>query len=93
MKAKSALIIGCLVVASLMLVTPSRAEAQCCWGEYIAAPFVAAGAVVAGAAVVSAAIVTAPFTAFSCNTCGVSLCNPCGVTYTPPPCNTCCDNC
>jgi hypothetical protein len=95
MKAKSTLIITCLALAVLVLVAPTtRAEAQCCWGEAIAAPFVAAGAVVVGAAEVSAAIVTAPFTALSCgscnfnlcNACSFNLCNPCGsapVSYAP----------
>ena len=52
-------------------------NAQCCWGKVIAAPLAAAGAIVEGAVVVSAAIVKAPFTALSCGTCGLSLCNPC----------------
>ena len=43
MKAKSTLIIACLALALLVLVAPARAEAQCCWGDAIAAPFVAAG--------------------------------------------------
>ena len=64
-----------------MFVAPTRAEAQCCGGDAIAAPFVAAGAIVEGAVVVSAAIVTAPFTALSCGSCGVSLCNPCGFNF------------
>jgi len=90
MKAKSALTIACLALALFMIVGTTRAEAQCCWGDVIAAPFVAAGTVVYGAVVVSAAIVTAPFTALSCGSCGISLCNPCssGVTYVPS-----CDNC
>ncbi|MGO9373816.1 MAG: hypothetical protein ACLQBD_17135 [Syntrophobacteraceae bacterium] len=86
MKAKSTLIITCLALAVLVLVAPTtRAEAQCCWGEAIAAPFVAAGAIVVGAAQVSAAIVTAPFTALSCGSCGVNLCNACSFNL----CNPC----
>jgi hypothetical protein len=85
MKAKSTLIIMCLALAFLMIVGTTRAEAQCCWGDAIAAPFVAAGAIVEGAVVVSAAIVTAPITALSCGSCGVSLCNPCGFSA----CNPC----
>jgi hypothetical protein len=77
MKAKSTLIIACLALASLMIVGTTRAEAQCCGLDMIAAPFVAAGAIVEGAAMVSYAVVTAPFTALSCGTCGVSLCNTC----------------
>jgi hypothetical protein len=86
MKAKSTLLIACMALALLVLVAPTRAEAQCCGADAIAAPFVAAGAIVEGAVVVSAAIVTAPFTALSCGSCGVSLCNPCGsasVSYAP----------
>ncbi len=99
MKAKSTLIITCLALAALVLVTPTtRAEAQCCGADWIAAPFVAAGAIVVGAAYVTAAVVTAPFTAFGCcgtcsacnfnlcNACSFNLCNPCGsapVSYTP----------
>ncbi len=75
MKVKSALMIACLALACLMIVGTTRAEAQCCWGEWIAAPFVAAGTIAEGAVVASAAIVTAPFTALSCGTCGV--CNKC----------------
>ena len=85
MKAKSTLIIMCLALAFLMIVGTTRAEAQCCWGDAIAAPFVAAGAIVVGAAEVSAAIVTAPFTALSCGSCGVSLCSP----YCFSACNPC----
>ena len=89
MKAKSTLMIACLALVMLMVVGTTRAEAQCCLGDVIAAPFVAAGAVVVGAVEVSAAIVTAPFTALSCGSCGISFCNPCsGVTFTPS-----CDNC
>ena len=90
MKAKSGLIIACMALAFLMIVGTTRAEAQCCGLDYLAAPFVAAGYIVEGAVVVSAAIVTAPFTALSCGTCGVSLCNPCNspVTYVPS-----CDHC
>ena len=83
--------IACLALVMLMVVGTTRAEAQCCWGDVIAAPFVAAGAVVVGAVEVSAAIVTAPFTALSCGSCGISFCNPCsssGVAYVPS-----CDNC
>ena len=100
MKVKSTLIITCLALAVLVLVAPAtRAEADCCWGNVIAAPFVAAGAVVVGAVEVSAAIVTAPFTALSCgcgscsacnfnlcNACSFNICNPCGsppVSYAP----------
>jgi hypothetical protein len=85
MKAKSTFIVAFLVLALLVLTAPTRAEAQCCWGDAIAAPFVAAGAIVEGAVVVSAAIVTAPITALSCGSCGVSLCNPCGFSA----CNPC----
>jgi hypothetical protein len=77
MNAKSALIIASLALAFVMIVGTTGAEAQCCWTQYVAAPFVAAGAVVEGAVVVSAAIVTAPFYALSCGNCGISLCNPC----------------
>ena len=77
MKAKSTLIIACLALAFLVVVGTTSAEAQCCWGDALAAPFVAAGAIVGGAVVVSAAVVTAPFTALSCGSCGVALCNPC----------------
>ena len=85
MNARSTLLIGCLALALLVLVAPARAEAQCCWGDAIAAPFVAAGAIVEGAVVVSAAIVTAPFTALSCGSCGVNLCNTCSFNL----CNPC----
>ncbi len=91
MKTKSALIIACLALSLLMVVGTTTAEAQCCWGDALAAPFVAAGAIVYGAVAVSAAIVAAPFTALSCGSCGVSLCNPCSappVTYVPS-----CDHC
>ena len=88
MKVKSTLIIACLALALLMVVGTTRAEAQCCWGDTLAAPFVAAGAVVYGAVAVSAAVVAAPFTALSCGSCGVSLCSPCSVTYVPS-----CDHC
>jgi hypothetical protein len=91
MKAKPTLIITCLALAFLMIIGTTRAKAQCCWGDAIAAPFVAAGATVEGAVVVSAAVVTAPFTALSCGTCGISLCNPCsnpGVAFVPG-----CDHC
>ncbi len=77
MKAKSTLIIACLAVAALMIFGTTRAEAQCCGLDVLAAPFVAAGYIVEGAAVVSYAVVTAPFAAFSCGTCGISACNPC----------------
>jgi hypothetical protein len=86
MKAKSASLLAFLALALLVFVAPVKAEAQCCWGDAIAAPFVAAGAIVEGAVVVSAAIVTAPFTALSCGSCGINLCNPCGsapVSYAP----------
>ncbi|SPF39059.1 exported hypothetical protein [Syntrophobacter sp. SbD1] len=86
MKTKSTLIITCLALAVLLLVAPTtRAEAQCCGLDILAAPFVAAGAIVYGAVAVSAAVVTAPFTALSCGTCGVSLCNTCGFNL----CNPC----
>src|SRR5208337_4233812 len=85
MKVKSTLLLACLALALVVLVAPTRAEAQCCWGDAIAAPFVAAGAIVEGAVVLSAAIVTAPFTALSCGSCGVNLCNPCGFSA----CNPC----
>ncbi len=91
MKAKSALVIALVAFALLMTVATPRAEAQCCWTDWVAAPFAAAGAVVVGAAEVTAAVVSAPFSAFSCGTCGVSVCNPCAappVTYVPP-----CDYC
>jgi hypothetical protein len=77
MKTRPTLIITCLALAFLMIVGATRAEAQCCWGDYVAAPFVAAGAIVEGAVMVSAAIVTAPLRALSCGACGVTLCNPC----------------
>ncbi len=77
MKTKSTLIIACLALAFLMIVGTMTAEAQCCWGDVIAAPFVAAGAIVEGAVAVSAAVVTAPFTALSSGNCGIDLCNPC----------------
>ena len=85
MKAKSTLVIASLALALLVFVAPMRAEAQCCFGNALAAPFVAAGAIVGGAVVVSAAIVTAPFTALSCGSCGVSLCHPCSFSL----CNPC----
>ena len=77
MKVKSTLIIACLALAALMIVGTPRAEAQCCGLDLLAAPFVAAGYIVEGAAIVSYDVVTAPFYAFSCGTCGISLCNPC----------------
>ena len=91
MKVKSTLVIACLALAFLMVVGTTRAEAQCCGADVIAAPFVAAGAIVEGAAVVSAAIVTAPFAALSCGTCGVSPCNMClpKVTFAPGNCDHC----
>ena len=85
MKAKSASLLAFLALALLLFVAPVKAEAQCCWGEAIAAPFVAAGAIVEGAVVVSAAIVTAPFTALSCGSCGINLCNTCSFNL----CNPC----
>ncbi len=86
MKAKSTLIVTSLALAVFVLLAPTaRAEAQCCWGNVIAAPFVAAGAVVVGAVEVSAAIVTAPFTALSCGNCGINLCNACNFNL----CNAC----
>ncbi len=91
MKVKSTLIIACLVLASLMIVGTTTAQAECCWGNVIAAPFVAAGAVVEGAVMLSAAVVTAPFTALSCGNCGIALSNPCShpwITYVPH-----CDHC
>ena len=89
MKAKSTLAIACLALALFMVVGTTSAEAQCCGLDVLAAPFVAAGTIVAGAAVVSAAIVTAPFTALSCNSCGISLCDSCfypRVAYAPCGC-------
>ncbi len=77
MKAKSTLTIACLSLALLMVVGVTTAQADCCGFDLLAAPFVAAGAIVGGAAVVSAAIVTAPFTALSCDHCGISLCDTC----------------
>ncbi len=91
MKTKSVFVIAFLALSLFMIVGTTNAEAQCCWGDYLAAPFVAAGAVVEGAVAVSAAIVSAPFTALSCGSCGVSACNPCSsprVTYFPS-----CDHC
>ena len=85
-KVKSTLLLACLALGLVVLVAPTRAEAQCCWGDAIAAPFVAAGAIVEGTVVVSAAVVTAPFAALSCGSCGFSSCNPCGfapVSYVP----------
>ena len=72
MKAKATLLIACMALALLVLVAPTRAEAQCCGADVIAAPFVAAGAIVVGAVEVSAAIVTAPFTALSCGSCNLT---------------------
>ena len=85
MKVRTALIAASLSLALLMMVGPARAEAQCCFGNVIAAPFVAAGAIVVGAAEVTAAVVSAPFSAFSCGSCGISLCNPCNISL----CNPC----
>ena len=98
MKVKSTLIIMSMALAVLVLLAPTtRAEADCCWGEAIAAPFVAAGAVVVGAgavvvgaAEVTAAAVTAPFTALSCgcgtcSACNFNLCNACSFNL----CNPC----
>ncbi len=87
MKARSTLIIACLSIALLMVVGVTRAQADCCGFDLLAAPFVAAGAIVVGAA----AIAAAPFTAFSCGNCGIAYCNPCNnppVTYVPN-----CDHC
>jgi len=100
MKMKQILVIALIALASITMLGTTRAEAQCCYGDWLAAPFVAAGAIVGGAVMASAAIVSAPFTALSCGTCGVPSCNPCGVTYVPP-CNPCsgvtyvppCNNC
>jgi hypothetical protein len=79
MKAKSVLVVACLAIAVLMIAGVTRVQAQSCCGlDVLAAPFVAAGAIVEGAVVASAAIVTAPFSALSCGTCGINLCNPCG---------------
>jgi len=91
MKAKSTLIIACLALALFMVVGTTRAEADCCGLDALAAPFVAAGATVEGAALVSAAIVAAPFAAYSCDNCGISFCNSCGypeIAYFPY-----CDHC
>ncbi len=91
MKAKSTLIIASLALAFLLIVGTTSAQAQCCYGDVLAAPFVAAGAIVYGAAVVTAAVVTAPFTALSCcGTCGVATCNPCNYSCAAPtPCDHC----
>jgi hypothetical protein len=85
MKAKSALAIACLALSLVMIVGTTRAEAQCCGADWLAAPFVAAGAIVEGAVVVTAAVVTAPFYALSCGNCGVAVCNPCN--FGCNPCN------
>jgi hypothetical protein len=85
MKVRSTLVIACLVIASLLIDGTSRAEAQCCGLDVLAAPFVAAGAIAYGAVVVSAAVVTAPFTAFSCGNCGLTACNLCNINF----CNPC----
>ena len=50
MKARSTLIIACLSIALLMVVGVTRAQADCCGFDLLAAPFVAAGAIVVGAA-------------------------------------------
>jgi hypothetical protein len=92
MKVRSTLAIACLGFAFLMIVGATRAQAEsCCYLDALAAPFVAAAAVVETTAVATAAVVTAPFTALSCGTCGVSLCNTCSypkVAYVPS-----CDHC
>ena len=91
MRVKSILVIACLALSLFMIVGTTRVEADCCWSDWIAAPFVVAGTIVEGAVVASAAIVTAPFTALGCGSCGISFCNPCsspGVTYVPN-----CDHC
>ncbi len=91
MKAKSALIVAFLAIAIVMTAGIPQANAQCCWTEWVAAPFVAAGTVVVGAVEVTAAVVSAPFTALSCGTCGVAVCNPCAapVTTYVPSCDYC----
>ncbi|MGA2735113.1 MAG: hypothetical protein ABSG35_21250 [Syntrophobacteraceae bacterium] len=73
------MIIACISLALLTVVGTTRAQADCCGFDLLAAPFVAAGAIAEGAAEVSAEIVTAPFTAFSCGNCGITLCD----TYFP----------
>ncbi len=88
MKAKSTLIIACLAVAMVMTFgITGNAQAQCCFGNIIAAPFYAAGAVVAGAvyvvggaATLVAGAVAAPF---SCG--GCTVCAPCAA----PPVSFC----
>ncbi len=78
MNAKSTIIIASLALALFVLVAPMKAEAQCCWTNYLAAPFIGAGYVVVGAVDVSAAIVTAPYNAFaSCSGCAPIAFHPC----------------
>ena len=90
MSVKSTLVIACLAVALFMVVGATRAEAQCCGLDVLAAPFVAAGTIVEGAVLVSAAVVTAPINALSCGNCGISLCNPCSFPWAYYPH---CDHC
>lgn len=79
MKAKSTLIIACLAVAMVMTFGVANAQAQCCFGNIIAAPFYAAGAVVVGAVEVvggAASLVASAVAApFSCGAC--TVCAPC----------------
>lgn len=87
MRAKSGLIIACLAVAFFITFGATNAQAQCCFGKVLSAPFVAAATVVGTAASAVAAVITAPFTAF--HTCGFTACTPCGHSHvsTAPPGN------
>ena len=67
MKVRSTLVIACLAVALVMtfgIATSSQAE--CCFGDAIAAPFYAAAVVVGGAASLVVEAVSYPFTACGC---------------------------
>ncbi len=95
MKTKSALIVACLAVALVITFgVTTNAQAQCCFGNIIAAPFYAAGAVVGGAVSLVGGAVTAVASAvsypFTCNT-GCAVVPTCATACSPPPppCNSC----
>lgn len=75
MKVKSKLLVACLAVALVITFgVTANAQAQCCFGNIVAAPFYAATAIVGGAASLVAGIVTYPFTACGCH---LDLCSTC----------------
>jgi uncharacterized membrane protein len=94
MNTRSKLIVACLAVALVITFgVTTNAQAQCCFGNIIAAPFYAAAAVVGGAVSLVAGVVSYPFTCnagcFAVPTC-VTACSPCVAPAPPPACPSCC---